>query len=407
MLASFFRASILLAVIPLFSFAQEILTASTSEELRSIFSQPVYDKVIQLASSAYDLQPINGIDSTCGNCLEQNTFVEMTYGLQISGKNIRILGAEDKSTVINTHAGYGIFINNCESCSIENLTVTGGERDTNGNATDAAIVVKNSSATIRNNKIVNNIGDSILVQKKIVGIMGICGRENSKILIENDEILRNSWDGIALYRDATAAIRNNIVDGVDKARGNFIGGGRGVAIGVTWNGKATIENNLVRRYWKGIGLFVDANGIIRNNIIEDIITWGISLWDAEKGKPVGIIENNIIYNTGACGVSITSTTENNPGRLSGNIITLTGQNPKYDSPDYYCYQCALAQHSIPKDFEIENNYFYNNRRATDDLPDYDVSKEEFYTAIIPLCKKYFSHPVFRDVTFLNEMNLQK
>jgi len=60
-----------------------------------------------------------------------------------------------------------------------------------------------------------------------------------------------------------------------------------------------------------------------------------------------------------------------------NIIVQTAQNPAYDSPDYYGHQCALALHSVPSFFVIENNLFYNNRRSTNDLPDLDVSEEEF------------------------------
>ncbi len=123
--------------------------------------------------------------------------------------------------------------------------------------------------------------------------------------IEGNEIVRNSWDGIALYRDASAVIAGNVIDGVDKARGSRIGGGRGVAIGLTWNAFADVRGNLVKRYWKGIGVFVDAWGCVQENVIEDIVTWGIAYWDADKGKPVGFFEDNVIYGTGACGASIT------------------------------------------------------------------------------------------------------
>ncbi len=207
--------------------------------------------------------------------------------------------------------------------------------------------------------------------------MGICGRESSYLEIKDNEIIRNSWDGIALYRDSEAIIEGNIIDGIDKAGGKIPGGGRGVAIGVTWNAKAKITDNYIARYWKGIGLFVDAIGIVQNNIIEDMSTWGISIWDAGKGKPQGYISNNIIYDTGAMGVAITSSTEENPGFFKDNIIVQTAQNSTYDSPDYYGFQCALALHSAPAEFVIENNLFYNNRRAADDLPDNDVSEEEF------------------------------
>ena len=216
-----------------------------------------------------------------------------------------------------------------------------------------------------------------MIAKHISGIMGICGRENSYMEITGNEIIRNSWDGIALYRDTEAIIEGNIIDGVDKAGGQIPGGGRGVAIGVTWNANAKITDNYIARYWKGIGLFVDAKGIVQSNIIEDMSTWGISLWDAGKGKPQGFISNNIIFDTGAMGTAITSSSEENPGFFKDNIIVQTAQNSAYDSPDYYGYQCAMALHSVPINFVIENNLFYNNRRATEDLLDFNVSEEEF------------------------------
>lgn len=385
------------------SFGGTRVTVSDAAHLQHLFASPLETLIVDLQPGVYHLTPSSIIDSTCGNCEVAATPVEATVGLHIRGKQIRIVGPKDKSAIIHTHAGYGIFFERCSDGLVENVTITGGERDTNGNATDAAIVVKNSSVIIRNNLITNNIGDSATVAKKIVGVMGICGRENSNITITNNEIIRNSWDGIALYRDAVARIENNIVDGVDKARGAQIGGGRGVAIGVTWNGKATIRGNLVTRYWKGIGLFVDANGVVEGNIVEDIITWGISYWDADKGKPVGIIQNNVIYKTGACGASITRSREgDNPGRFSGNIIVETGQNPKYDSPDYYCYQCALALHAVPEGFVIEKNLFCNNRRATPDLPDYDMPKKDFVQAIRSTVKELSTHPTFRNSIFLKD-----
>lgn len=378
-------------------------TVTTSGELHNVFLKPHDSLVIRLSPGTYHLSPSVVIDSTCGNCADPHTLVRVTVGMTISGQRVRIVGPPDRSAIIYTHAGYGLFFKDCKDCSVENLTITGGARDTNGQAADAAIVVKNSSLAIKNNRIVDNIGDSATVSRNVVGIMGIAGREGASISITDNEIIRNSWDGIALYRDARAHIEGNVIDGVDKATGSRIGGGRGVAIGVTWNGQATIKGNLVKRYWKGIGLFVDADGIVENNIVEDIVTWGISLWDAGKGKPVGKIAGNIVYGTGACGASITrGSEEGNPGYFRGNILTGTGQNPKYDSPDYYCYQCALALHAVPKNFVIEQNVFYNNRRATSDLHDYDVTREEFLAAIQGRCGELRVNALLRRADFMKE-----
>jgi len=225
--------------------------------------------------------------------------------------------------------------------------------------------------------------------------MGICGRENSHMTIIGNEILRNSWDGIALYRDAYAEIIGNKIDGIDKSVGRFPEGGRGVAIGVTWNARAKIKYNYIARYWKGIGIFVDADCEVENNIIEDMVTWGIAFWDAGKGAPRAHISNNIIFDIGACGISITkSNEETESGSLIGNIVVKSGQNERYDSPDYYCYQTSLAMHEVPQNFEIRDNLFFDNRRATDDLPDYDIPKEQFLKKIMKKKSILYSNPYF-------------
>ena len=369
--------------------------------LQAVLSGKVDSLEIYLQPGDYYLSPTSITDSTCGNCEEPNQFVPATAGLEISGSYVRITGPEDRSAVIHTNAGYGIYFNHCKRGIIENLSVTGGIRDPDGNATDAAIVVKNSAVTIRNNHIYGNIGDSAIVVKNIVGVMGICGRENSDLTITDNEIIGNSWDGIALYRDASATIIGNLIDGVDKASSKVAGGGRGVAVGITWNARATIDGNLIKRYWKGIGIFVDANVTARNNIIEDILTWGIAYWDAERGKPVGIIENNIIYSTGACGVSITRSQPGpNPGHLIGNVIVRTAQNPKYDAPDYYCNQCALSISSKPDNFRIDDNQFFNNRRATETLPDYDLSESEFKKYAEDLRNRLLNSALFQQSDFV-------
>ena len=369
--------------------------------LQAVLSGKVDSLEIYLQPGDYYLSPTSITDSTCGNCEEPNQFVPATAGLEISGSYVRITGPENRSAVIHTNAGYGIYFNHCKRGIIENLSVTGGIRDPDGNATDAAIVIKNSAVTIRNNHIYGNIGDSAIVVKNIVGVMGICGRENSDLTITDNEIIGNSWDGIALYRDATATIIGNLIDGVDKASSKVAGGGRGVAVGITWNARATIDGNLIKRYWKGIGIFVDANVTARNNIIEDILTWGIAYWDAERGKPVGIIENNIIYSTGACGVSITRSQPGpNPGHLIGNVIVRTAQNPKYDAPDYYCNQCALSISSKPDNFRIDDNQFFNNRRATETLPDYDLSESEFKKYAEDLRNRLLNSALFQQSDFV-------
>jgi parallel beta-helix repeat protein len=375
---------------------------TTAAELQALLTEKVDSLEIYLQPGDYYLSPEDIIDSTCGNCPEPEQFVAATVGLAIAGNYVRIRGPgpRDRSAEIHTNAGYGIFFNHCKTGILENVAITGGTRDLDGNATDAAIVVKNSTVTIRHNRIYRNIGDSSIVVKNIVGIMGICGRENSDITIVRNEIIGNSWDGIALYRDASATISGNLIDGVDKATAKVAGGGRGVGIGVTWNAQATIEGNLVTRYWKGIGIFVDARVTARNNIVEDVLAWGIAYWDAGEGAPIGFIEDNVVYSTGACGISISRSKPGPaPGHLIGNVIVKTAQNPKYDAPDYYCHQCALSISAKPDNFPLADNLFFDNREATEDLPDYDIAESEFAKYAEALRKRLLITPLLRRSDF--------
>jgi len=357
------------------------LDVSTGAELEEALSGPRHDAVIRLAPGLYELTPEAAIDSTCGNCKDRATLVPITVGLTISGRNLRVEGPTEGTATIMTRAGYGLYFKDCIDCELERVTITGGERDTSNLATDAAVVATRSSVTIANCVMVDNIGAAETIAQNTVGIMGICGREGADLTIERCEIVRNSWDGVALYRDARATIRNNLIDGIDAA-GVEAGGGRGVAIGVTWNGTATIERNLLRRYWKGIGVFLDADVVASGNIVEQMRAWGINVWGADTGRPRATIERNVVYDCGACGVAITRKAayeKDEPrGRLVNTIVVHTGQNSKYDAPDYYCYQCALALHAVPEGFSIRGNVFFDNRKATEDLFDQDTTAEMFW-----------------------------
>ncbi len=362
---------------------------------------------IQLEPGEYVLTPDAAIDSTCGNCADPSVRVPITVGLRVSGRRIRISGAPDHASVIRTNAGYGIFFEECRQCGLEGVTITGGARDTSGMATDAGVVVRRSSVEIADCLIRDNIGDSATVAKTVVGLIGIAGREGSRIRIARNRIIRNSWDGIALYRDANAEIEDNVIDGVDLAVGGRVGGGRGVGIGVTWNGEAKISGNLVRRYWKGIGLFVDARGTVSENVVEHVATWGLSLWDAEKGTPRGLFTDNAVDSTGACGVMIAAARSDSAwgagsGALTGNAIVRTGQNPKYDSGEPYCLQVAVADHGVPRAFRIEGNAFWNNREKAGAAGSGDLGLEQFRERIGPLCSRLVLRPALAESWFLRE-----
>jgi hypothetical protein len=305
--------------------------------------------------------------------------VRYTYGLRIHKSVITIKGSPAYASAIYTHAGYGLYFDHCKDASIEGIVITGGERDPDSHATDAGIIVTYSKLKVINNLIFANEGDSAILKKNKVGIMGICAREGSYIFAFNNQIARNSWDGIGVYKDATATITGNLIDGVDKATEDQVGGGRGIGILVTRNGKATIETNVVKRYNKGIGIYINANVLVSGNLIEDINIWGINMWDGDTGRPVAKIEKNVVFKTGACGIAIIRYLEGggDPGFCKDNIVVESGLNRKFDVPNKYCFQCALAVHARPDSFQIVNNIFYKNTWIAPCFTNLDKPIQEF------------------------------
>ena len=357
---------------------------------------------VELRPGHYYLSAFPYDDPSCGNCEDPATPVRATVGLRVAGRGIRIVGTSPDDVVIHTRSGYGILFDGCEECSLENVTVTDGIRDADGNATAAAVVVRESTVAIRRCHLRDNIGDPEVVRDVVVGIMGIAGREGSDIVVEGCRIIRNSWDGIALYRGARADIRDNIVDGVDRATGDTVGGGRGVGIGLTWDSRATVKGNLVMRYWKGIGIFVDARATIQENVIENVVTWGIAYWDAGRGRPTAEIQDNAIYDVGACGASLTRGDDKGaaPGRFTGNTIVRSGQNEKYDAPDYYCTQEGLAQMDVPQGFLVQDNLFFDNREAGGKPGRRDLPEDLFLARVRPLLRRLEGRPALIDSRFL-------
>lgn len=359
---------------------------------------------IALAPGHYWLRERSYTDPMCGNCEDPNRTVPATAGLVLSGGQVEIVGTGETpdDVVIHTGAGYGIVFEDCADCRLRGVTVTDTRRDTVGEATSAAVVVRKGNVHVDSVVIRDNLGDSAVVANTISGVMGIVVREGGDLTLTNSRIVRNSWDGVAMYRDARGTLRGNVIDGVDKATGAKLGGGRGVGIGLTWNARATVEGNLVTRYWKGIGVFVDAEGEIRENIVEDVLTWGIVMWDADKGTPRAVIERNAVYQTGACGMNIYDGGEvaEDPGALRDNLVVRTGQNSRYDTGEPYCEQTGIARPAVPDGFTIEGNLSTDNREADDAPGRDDISASEFATRAAPVLEALRARPTLRASAFL-------
>jgi hypothetical protein len=371
----------------------ELLARETDRPLR-----------IVLEPGHYWLSANPWTDPTCGNCEDPNRTVEGTAGLVLSGSGLELVGSRDRAddVVIHTRAGHGIVFDGCESCILRGLTITDGVRDTVGETTNAGVLVRESDVHLDSVVIRDNLGDSAVVARTISGVMGVAVREGGQLLMTDSRIIRNSWDGVAMYREARGTLRNNVVDGVDAATGARLGGGRGVGIGLTWNARAVVEGNLVRGYWKGIGVFVDAQGEIRENIVEDVLTWGIVLWDADKGTPRALVERNAVSNTGACGINVHDSGEADPepGFVRQNIVVRTGQNPRYDSGEPYCEQTAIATPHLPAGFDISDNALGSNREPEDGPGRGDQEAAEFDALSAPVFGALRLRPALRGSAFL-------
>ncbi len=256
--------------------------------------------------------PVDFVDSLCGNCTEHKTHAQASYGFVVKNKSLYMIGSDKKKSVLESGAGYGLFFVNSSNSYLENLTITGGRRDPDGRATDAAVVVRNSKVHMRDLNIIDN---NHRVDSIAIGIGGIIGREGAEIIVEDCTIANNSWDGVALYRGAWAIITDCLIND-----------GRGVGIGVTWDATCLAYRNIISGYWKGIGAFGTSWVVAHNNCVMENIGWGI----IATGKSYMDAANNVVNHNGNCGFATWST--DCRGRIINNIITNNGWRKEWICP---------------------------------------------------------------------------
>lgn len=290
------------------------LTVERGSDLQSVFDYAADGDTVLLGTKTFETRRTVFQDSLCGNCEDPATFSTASYGYIVRNKGLVIVGTHRDSTILVTNAGYGVFLLNADGTELHNLTITGGRRDDDGNATDAGVVVRRSRVLINNVAVIDNdhrSPDSSVV----VGIAGIVGREGAEITA-TDCIIRNcGWDGIALYRGATAVVTDcEIRDG------------RGAGIGITWDATALVLRNSVTGYWKGIGAFGTAQVTARNNLVYDNLGWGI----IATGQSQLEATNNLVYHNGNCGIAPWSSESR--GRIINNIIIKNGWRDQWVCP---------------------------------------------------------------------------
>ncbi len=320
---------------------------------------------IILKKGEYKAKQKSYTETVCGNCKNPLTTVEATVGFHIKGKSLIIKGESRDSTVLVTNAGYGVFFEESYGSVLSNITVTGGKRDPDGNATDAAIIGKHCRVTIENVAVSNN---THRVDSVVVGIGGIFGREGAELLIFNNEIVNNGWDGIALYRGATAIIADNTIKQ-----------GRGAGVGVTWDASAIVYRNWISGYWKGIGAFGESRVVVKNNGVFDNLGWGI----VATGNTYLDVQNNVIFHNGNCGFAVWQETAR--GILRNNIIAMNGWNEEWVCPCVGVWMNASTE-QFPITF---NNIWANKAGNFEGIPDRTGSEGNIST-----------NPLFSDdVTF--------
>ncbi len=290
------------------------LTIERGSDLQAVIDFASDGDTLLLGVKEFEAQASVFTDSLCGNCADPRTEVQASRGFIIRDKNLVLIGSDRAGTVLITNAGYGLYIENADGTVVRNMTITGGRRDRDGAATDAAIVVRDSRVLIEQVDISDN-SDRCRDTTVVVGIGGVCGREGSEITLRDCHIINGSWDGVALYRGATAYISDCLIQN-----------GRGAGIGVTWDAVCIAYRNEITEFWKGIGSFGTSSVVVANNLVHDNLGWGI----IATGQSTMNATNNVVYHNGNCGVAPWSSESR--GRFINNIISENGWREQWVCP---------------------------------------------------------------------------
>lgn len=326
------------------------LTVDTAKSAQASALQEAMDAAangdtLLLEAGIYYASPQEFTDSLCGNCLVHTTAVSASVGFVIRGKSLTIIGAAGDSTLLVTGAGYGLYLEDCPNISVRNLAVTGGRRDKDGNATDAAIVVRRSRLYADQCSLTGNTHQ---LDSVVVGVGGCFGREGAEIYLSHTAIINNGWDGVALYRGAKAVISDCVIKK-----------GRGAGIGVTWGAWCAAYRNEIAEYWKGIGSFGTSRVIAHNNLVHDNLGWGI----IGTGESYLDAANNVVHHNGNCGVAPWS--QESHGRFVNNIITDNGWRK-----EWVCPCVGVWNYGNLARWEFKNNLIWNNATGNyKDMPD--------------------------------------
>ena len=306
---------------------------------------------VRIAAGTYRAAAEPYVEELCGNCAEHRTRVEASRGFLIQGKGLLLIGAgaDANGTRLVTGAGYGVLFLDAHGSRLEGVRVTGGIRDADGNATDAGVVVRNGRVTITHCAISDNDHRDTTV---VVGIGGVFGREGAELYILDNRIENNGWDGVALYRGASAVIADNVIRK-----------GRGAGVGITWDAQATVVRNDVSEFWKGIGSFGNTRVVVRNNRVHHNLGWGI----VASGSSFMDATNNAVVRNGNCGMALWS--DSIQGRFANNLVYQNGWRKQW-----VCPCVGIWDYGQSKGFSLRNNVVYANEKGEYKAVEFDEDK---------------------------------
>ncbi len=158
------------------------LTVERGSDLQAVINYARDGDTLMLAGKSFKAKPTAFIEPLCGNCQDPQTEVRASYGFIVRGKSLVIIGRNRVTSQLVTNAGYGLYFEDSPNSQVLNVTITGGRRDPDGNATDAGIVVRRSRVRLENVDVRDN---DHRIDTVVVGIGGIFGREGAEIIIKS------------------------------------------------------------------------------------------------------------------------------------------------------------------------------------------------------------------------------
>jgi hypothetical protein len=89
-----------------------------------------------------------------------------------------------------------------------------------------------------------------------------------------------------------------------------------------------------------------------------------------------------------------------------NILVMTGQDPRYDSGEPYCYQVPIARHAVPSTFAIAGNLQYRNRIPDDQPAPDDVDERTFRYRLSTLKDRLGAWPPILESDFWHDFVIE-